>query len=96
MMAHSWARLPGLTSQAHLYCLSENGVMALVEANPDSYVEKGRFILKTFDKFKVGGLGEEDEKPTWTYRDDLAERLRPHLKTLLGRLEQLALDGDLS
>jgi formiminoglutamase len=37
-----------------------------------------------------------DERPPWTYRDDLAERLRPHLKTLLGRLEQLALDGDLS
>ena len=53
-------------ADGHLYCLSENGVMALAEANSDSYVEKGRFIFKTFDNFKVGGLGEEDEKPTWT------------------------------
>jgi len=37
-----------------------------------------------------------DEAPPWTYRDDLAERLRPHLKTLLERLERLALDGALA
>lgn len=37
-----------------------------------------------------------DERPPWTYRDDLAERLRPHLKTLLERLERLALDGALT
>ncbi len=36
-----------------------------------------------------------DERPPWTYRDDLAERLRPHLKALLERLERLALDGAL-
>jgi formiminoglutamase len=36
------------------------------------------------------------EEPPWTYRDDLAERLRPHLKTLLECLEQLALDGALA
>ncbi len=37
-----------------------------------------------------------DERPPWAYRGDLAERLRPHLKTLLERLERLALDGALS
>lgn len=37
-----------------------------------------------------------DEAPPWTYREDLAERLRPHLKTLLERLERLALDDALS
>lgn len=37
-----------------------------------------------------------DEAPPWSYRDDLAERLRPHLKTLLERLERLALDGALT
>lgn len=53
-------------ADSHLYCLSENGIMALVEANPEAYVEKGRFGFKTFERFKVGGLGEDDEKPTWT------------------------------
>ena len=37
-----------------------------------------------------------DEKPPWAYRGDLAERLRPHLRSLLQRLERLALDGALS
>ena len=37
-----------------------------------------------------------DEAPPWTYRADLAARLRPHLQDLLHRLERLALDGDLS
>jgi len=37
-----------------------------------------------------------DEAPPWTYRDDRAERLRPHLRTLLERLERLALDDILS
>lgn len=36
-----------------------------------------------------------DEAPPWTYRPDLAERLRPHLARLLARLERLALDGAL-
>ena len=52
-------------ADGHLYCLSQDGVMALVEANPDSYVERGRFIFRTFDHFKIGGFDEEDEKPTW-------------------------------
>jgi N-formylglutamate deformylase len=37
----------------------------------------------------------EEEAP-WRYRDDRADRLRPHLKILLQRLERLALDGMLS
>ena len=37
-----------------------------------------------------------DERPPWAYRGDLAERLRPHLRSLLQRLEHLALDGALS
>lgn len=37
-----------------------------------------------------------DESPPWTYRKDLAGRLRPHLKTILERLERLALDGALT
>ena len=37
-----------------------------------------------------------DEAPPWTYREDLAERLRAHLITLLERLERLALDEALS
>ena len=32
-------------ADGHLYCLSERNRMALVEANPDRYVEKGRFEL---------------------------------------------------
>lgn len=37
-----------------------------------------------------------EEQAPWAYRADRAERLRPHLKTLLERLERLALDGALS
>lgn len=37
-----------------------------------------------------------EERAPWTYREDRAERLRPHLKTLLQRLERLALDGALT
>ena len=32
-------------ADGHLYCFSENGVMGLVEANPEAYREKGRFSL---------------------------------------------------
>ena len=53
-------------ADGHLYCLSQDGVMSLVEVNPDAYVEKGRFVFKAYEKFKLGGIGEEDEKPTWT------------------------------
>ena len=52
-------------ADGHLYCLSQDGIIALVEANPNSYIEKGRFIFKKFENFKVGGIDEEDEKPTW-------------------------------
>ena len=52
-------------ADGHLYCLSERGVMALVEASPRGYVEKGRFTFKQFERFKTGGIREEDEKPTW-------------------------------
>lgn len=37
-----------------------------------------------------------EERAPWAYRADRAERLRPHLKNLLERLERLALDGALS
>ena len=37
-----------------------------------------------------------DEAPPWAYRDDKAERLRPHLRALLERLERLAQEGSLS
>ncbi len=36
-----------------------------------------------------------EEKPPWSYRPDLAARLRPHLKSLLSELERLALAGSL-
>ena len=39
----------------HLYCLSTNGVVGLVEANPDGYREKGRFSI------------QQGSLPTWTH-----------------------------
>jgi outer membrane protein assembly factor BamB len=42
-------------ADGHLYCLSENGVVGLVEATPTAYREKGRF------KIQQGSL------PTWTH-----------------------------
>ena len=42
-------------ADGHLYCMSENGVVGLVEATPDGYREKGRFRLT------------QDSLPTWTH-----------------------------
>jgi len=42
-------------ADGNLYCLSENGVVGLVEATPTGYKEKGRF------RIKQGSL------PTWTH-----------------------------
>ena len=33
-------------ADGHLYCLGERHQMALVEANPGSYIEKGRFEIE--------------------------------------------------
>ena len=54
-------------AEGMLYCLSEKGVMALVEANPARYVEHGRFIFKSFKDFKLNHMGDKDEKPTWAH-----------------------------
>ncbi|MCA1628439.1 MAG: PQQ-like beta-propeller repeat protein [Acidobacteria bacterium] len=42
-------------ADGHLYCLSENGVVGLVEATPAAYREKGRFSIP------------QDSLPTWTH-----------------------------
>lgn len=42
-------------ADGHLYCLSENGVVGLVEATPAGYREKGRFSIS------------QDSLPTWTH-----------------------------
>ena len=42
-------------ADGHLYCLSENGVVGLVEATPAGYKEKGRFRIA------------QDSLPTWTH-----------------------------
>ncbi len=42
-------------ADGHLYCLGERNQMALVEANPKEYVEKGRFKLA------------DSGKPTWAH-----------------------------
>ncbi len=42
-------------ADGHLYCLSEDGVVGLVEATPTGYKEKGRFRIK------------QDSLPTWTH-----------------------------
>ena len=42
-------------ADGHLYCLSENGVVGLVEATPAGYREKGRFRIS------------QDSLPTWTH-----------------------------
>ncbi|HEY9404391.1 MAG TPA: PQQ-binding-like beta-propeller repeat protein [Pyrinomonadaceae bacterium] len=42
-------------ADGHLYCLSENGVVGLVEATPEAYREKGRFRIA------------QDSLPTWTH-----------------------------
>lgn len=55
-------------ADGHLYCLSINGVMGLVEVNSKKYVEKSRFVFKDYNgKFKTGGIQPNDEKPTWTH-----------------------------
>ena len=42
-------------ADGHLYCLSENGVVGLVEATPLGYKEKGRFRIN------------QDSLPTWSH-----------------------------
>lgn len=42
-------------ADGHLYCLSENGVVGLVEATPAAYREKGRFRIP------------QESLPTWTH-----------------------------
>lgn len=42
-------------ADGHLYCLSENGVVGLVEAAPEGYREKGRFRIP------------QDSLPTWAH-----------------------------
>lgn len=42
-------------ADGHLYCLSENGVVGLVEASPAAYREKGRFNIK------------QENLPTWAH-----------------------------
>jgi outer membrane protein assembly factor BamB len=42
-------------ADGHLYCLSENGVVGLVEATPEAYREKGRFRIP------------QDSLPTWSH-----------------------------
>ena len=42
-------------ADGNLYCLSENGVVGLVEATPEGYHEKGRFHIP------------QDSLPTWTH-----------------------------
>ena len=42
-------------ADGHLYCLSENGVVGLVEATPIGYKEKGRFRI------------QQDSLPTWAH-----------------------------
>jgi outer membrane protein assembly factor BamB len=42
-------------ADGHLYCLSENGVVGLVEATPEAYREKGRFRIP------------QDNLPTWSH-----------------------------
>lgn len=42
-------------ADGHLYCLSENGVVGLVEATPAEYREKGRFRIP------------QESLPTWTH-----------------------------
>jgi outer membrane protein assembly factor BamB len=42
-------------ADGHLYALSENGVVGLIEASPKGYVEKGRFRI------------QQDSLPTWTH-----------------------------
>lgn len=54
-------------ADGHLYCLSIKGIMALVQVNPQQYVEKSRFVFKEYTEFKTGGIREEDEKPTWAH-----------------------------
>jgi outer membrane protein assembly factor BamB len=42
-------------ADGHLYCVSENGVVGLVEATPQGYREKGRFRI------------QQDALPTWSH-----------------------------
>ena len=42
-------------ADGHLYCMSENGVVGLVEATPTGYREKGRFQI------------QQGSLPTWTH-----------------------------
>jgi outer membrane protein assembly factor BamB len=42
-------------ADGHLYCLSENGVVGLVEATPAAYREKGRFRI------------QQENLPTWAH-----------------------------
>ena len=54
-------------ADGHLYCLTEDGITVLVEANPEKYVEKGRFVFKAYSSFTRDDLSQQDDKPTWAH-----------------------------
>ena len=45
---------------------------------------------------ELGQRAYMDEVPPWSYRPDLAVKIRPYLKALLLNLETLAFDGRLN
>lgn len=47
-------------------------------------------------QMELGQRAYMDEAPPWNYRADLAEQVRPLLKTILSNIEQLALSGPIS
>lgn len=47
-------------------------------------------------QMELGQRAYMDEAPPWNYRSDLAEQVRPFLKTILSNIEHLALEGRLS
>ena len=83
--------------------------VAVAEASGFTFVVNGRFkggwTTRHYGRpddgvhalqMEIAQSAYMDEAPPWAYRDDKAERLRPHLRSLLERLERLAIEGALS
>ncbi|MDX1575510.1 MAG: N-formylglutamate deformylase [Kiloniellales bacterium] len=87
----------------------QQAAVEVAEASGYSFVVNGRFkggwTTRHYGRpaegvhavqMEIAQSAYMDEAPPWTYRMNRAGRLRPHLRSLLQRLERLALDGELS
>lgn len=89
--------------------IEEAAVEACRQASDYNYALNGRFkggwTTRNYGQphkgmhaiqMELGQRAYMDESPPWGYRSDLANQVRPYLKTLLSNIETLALNGQLT